>query len=359
MYVYQETKVIMKNKTLAISLGVLVFLGIVAGVLYQLYPSQPASNKNASLSGVRIGFSLGDLREERWQKDRDLFVEAAEKLGAYVQVTSANSDPELQNSQVENLISQKVDVLVIMPYDSEKIAPTIELAHEAGIQVLSYDRLIKLANVDYYISFDNETVGRMEAEGVVAVKKSGNFAYVGGSPIDNNSSQLKKGSMGVLEPLIKNGSVKLVVDTFTPDWKPEEAYKTIKQYLAGGGKLDAVVAANDGTAFGAIRALREYNLEGKVPVSGQDAELSACQRIVRGTQTMTVYKPLPVLAQKAAELAVSMARGEKLPSKSTTNNGNYEVPSYYLDPIMVTKENMDETIIKDGFHTKDQVYAAQ
>lgn len=307
-------------------------------------------------SNIRIGFALGDLREERWQKDRDLFVAAAKKLGVYTQVESANSNAELQNTQVENLISQGVNVIVIAPYDGEKISGVVELAHKANIKIVAYDRLIKNSDLDFYVSFDNVKVGNMEAQGVTAVKNSGNFAYIGGAPTDNNANLLKQGSMEVLNPLIKKGSVKLVIDEFMTDWKPEEAYKTIKNYLSSGKKLDAIVAANDGTAFGAIRALKEYNLDGKIPVSGQDAELSACQRVVQGTQTLTVYKPIPALAEKAAEIAVALARGEVPMSNNKTNNGKIDVQSFFLDPIMVTKDNMNETVVKDGFHSKNLIY---
>jgi D-xylose transport system substrate-binding protein len=150
----------------------------------------------------------------------------------------------------------------------------------------------------------------------------------------------------------------LVIDKQTPDWNPDLAYATIEDYLDKGGKLDAVVAANDGTALGVIRALTEHNLQGKVPVSGQDAELSACQRIIAGTQTMTVYKPIPALANKAAEVAVAMAKGEIPEANNKTNDGKVDVPSFYLDPTLVTKENMDATVIKDGFQAKAQVYQA-
>jgi D-xylose transport system substrate-binding protein len=345
----------MSKITAAVLTGsiVIIVLAVVISQAFLKRPSPKEANKNLNL---RIGFSLGDLREERWQKDRDLFVAAAEKQGAYVQVTSANSDADLQNSQIENLISQGVNVLVVVPYDAQKIASTIELAHKSKIKVIAYDRLIKNSDVDYYVTFDNTRVGEMEAQAVTAIKNTGNFAYIGGAPTDNNAKLLKEGSMNVLSPLIKSGAVKLVVDQFATDWKPEEAYKMIKQYLTGGGKLDAVVAANDGTAFGSIRALKEFQLDGKVPVSGQDAELSACQRVIEGTQTVTVYKPIPALAQKAVDIAIALAKGEVATPNNKTNNGKIDVPSYYLDPIMVTKENMDTTVIKDGFHTKAEVY---
>jgi D-xylose transport system substrate-binding protein len=346
----------MKNIAALTLIGSLVIIVAVVVALKFLLPKPPNLQPANLNSNIRIGFALGDLREERWQRDRDLFVEAVEKQGAYVQVTSANSDAETQNSQVENLINQGIQVIVVAPYDGEKMAEIIPIARKANVKIISYDRLIKNSDVNFYISFDNVTVGRMEAEGVTKIKSSGNFAYIGGAPTDNNSKLLKQGAMEVLDPLIKSGSVKIVVDKFMTDWKPDEAYKTIKAYLSSGGTLDAVVAANDGTAGGVIQALKEYQLDGKVPVSGQDAELAACQRVVQGTQALTVYKPIPALAQKAAEIAIAMAKGETPETNNVTNNGKIDVPSYFLDPILVTKENMDATVIKDGFQTKAQVY---
>ncbi len=338
---------------------ILVVLGVIATGAYfvmgTLTQKTPPTAQETN-SNIRIAFALGDLREERWQKDRDLFVEAVEKQGANVQVFSANSDGDLQNTQIKNMVTQGFDVIVILPYDSTKITEGLALAKKANIKILSYDRLILGSKVDFYITFDNVKVGYLQATGVTAVRKSGNFAYIGGAPTDNNAKLLKQGTMEVLDPLIKDGSIKLVVDEFTPDWKPEIAYNTMKKYLATGGKLDAVVAANDATAFGAIKALKEYNLAGKIPVSGQDAELVACQQIIAGTQTLTVYKPIPALAIKAAEIAIQMAKGETPNISSKINNGILDVPSYFLEPVLVTKDNMDETVIKDGYHTKAEVY---
>jgi D-xylose transport system substrate-binding protein len=162
--------------------------------------------------------------------------------------------------------------------------------------------------------------------------------------------------MLALQKKIDSGEIDLVIDKFTDDWKQEEAYKTIKAYLTGGGKIDAIIAANDGTATGAIQALKEGGLDGKVPVSGQDAELSACQRIIAGTQTATVYKPISQLASQAAVAAVEMAQGLTPETNATINNGKIEVPSYFLNPIIVDKNNMIDTIIKDGFHSYKDVY---
>jgi D-xylose transport system substrate-binding protein len=305
---------------------------------------------------IIIGFSLGTLKEERWIKDRDLFVKRANELGADVNVLSANSNPEVQNSQVESLILQGVDTIVIVPENEEILEPLIEKAHEKGIKVIAYDRLIKNSDLDVYVSFDNVLVGELETTGVLSAVSKGDFAYIGGSPTDNNAFLLKKGSMAALDKKIRDGDIRLVVDEFSPGWNPDEAYKTIKKYLEANKKLDAVIAANDGTAFGAIQALKEYNLSGIVPVSGQDAELGACQRIVEGTQIVTVYKPIELLAYKSAEIAVSIAKGEKTEFNSVVDNGKINVSSYLLSPISVNKENMMETIIKDGFHTYEEVY---
>jgi D-xylose transport system substrate-binding protein len=303
-----------------------------------------------------IGFSMGAIREERWFKDRDLFVKKAKELGAEVIITSSDYNSSEQISQIENLVSQGASVIVIIPSDSEKLGPAIEKANQDGVKIIAYDRLIKNSNVDLYISFDNVKVGELEAESVLSVVDKGKFAYIGGSPTDNNASLLKEGTMNILNPKIKNGDIELVVNEFTTDWKPEEAYKTMKKYLDSGQSIDAVVAANDGTASGVIRALKEKGLSGKVPVSGQDAELSATQRIIAGSQTSTVYKPISSLAFKAAELAVAMANGQTPEITDYINNGKVDVPSFLLEPITVNKQNMVDTVIKDGFQAYKDVY---
>jgi D-xylose ABC transporter substrate-binding protein len=245
---------------------------------------------------------------------------------------------------------------VVIPYDGEKAAAIVELAHKNGAKVLSYDRLIKNSPVDFYVSFDNVKVGELEANGVLSKVQSGNIAYIGGAPTDNNATLLKKGSHSLIDPRVKDGSIKLVIDEFTPDWRPDDAYLTVKKFLQSGKTLSGVIAANDGTAGGAVRALKEVGLSGKIPVSGQDAEVAACQRIIEGTQTMTVYKPISAIAKKAAEIAINMAEGVSPVSNSTVENGTYTTTSYLIEPIAVDRSNMDTTIIKDGYHTREQIY---
>ncbi|QYR21081.1 D-xylose ABC transporter substrate-binding protein [Paenibacillus sp. sptzw28] len=316
-----------------------------------------ASAESKGSGKIKIGFSMDTLQEERWQKDRDLFKAAAEALGADVDVQSANGDDAKQIAQAESLISQGVDVLVVVPHNAEATAAIVEKAHEAGIKVLAYDRLIKNSDVDLYVSFDNERVGEMQAEAIVKLAPKGKYVYIGGSETDNNAHMFKKGAFNVLQPLIDKGDIKLVYDQFTKDWNPANALSNMENALtANNNQIDAVVAANDGTAGGVIQALNAQGLAGKIPVSGQDAELAAVQRIVEGTQTMTVYKPIKALAEKAAELAVKLAKGEDVGADKTVNNGKIDVPSILLDPISVDKSNVDATVIADGFHSKEEVY---
>jgi len=306
---------------------------------------------------IRIGLSMDTLKEERWQKDRDIFVAEAKKLGADVLVQAANSDDALQVSQCENLLSQGIDVLVIIPHNAEAVAPVVDSAKKSKVPVIAYDRLIKGCDLDLYISFDNEKVGYLQAEYITKLVPTGTYAYIGGAPTDNNAYMFKAGAMKVLDPLIKAGKIKLAYDQFTNDWKPEVAQANMENCLTKlNNKIDAVIAANDGTAGGVIQALIEQKLAGKVPVSGQDADLAACQRIVEGTQAMTVYKPIKVIATEAAKAAVALAQKKTVQANLTIDNGKKKVPFLALTPIAVDKNNMYSVIIKDGFHKLEDVY---
>jgi D-xylose transport system substrate-binding protein len=307
---------------------------------------------------------MGTLQEERWQKDRDSMIAQAKALGVSVDVQGANNDKDKQISQAESMIAKGVNVLLIAPYDATSMAGVISDAHKAGIKVISYDRLMTKSNADYYVSFDNEKVGQFEAQSIVDAMKDKlgkgkvlKFAYIGGSPTDNNATLLKKGSFEVLQPLIDKGQIEIVVDKPTADWTPDIAYQNLKAYLdSSNGAVDAVVCANDGTAFGAIKALQEHNLAGKVPVSGQDAELAALQRIVAGTQTATVYKPIPREDAAALDMAIKLANNQKIDANAKVNDGQIDVPSVLLEPTLVTKDNLASTVIKDNYHTSAEIY---
>ena len=319
---------------------------------------QPGAEGKKDDGKLIIGMSMDTLKEERWQKDRDIFSAKVKEMGGEVKVLAANGDDATQMSQAEQLISQGVDVLVVIPHNAEATAPIVDKAHKEGIKVISYDRLIKNSEVDYYISFDNVRVGEMQAQAVTSKVGKGNFVYIGGADTDNNAHMFKEGAMKVLNPLKDKGEIKIVYDQFSKDWKPEEALKNMENALtANNNNIQAVVAANDGTAGGAIQALAAQGLAGKIPVSGQDADLAAVQRIAEGTQTMTVYKPIKDIATKAAEMAVALAKdGKVADATQKVNNGKIDVPSILLDPIAVDKANLADTVIKDGFHKLEDVY---
>jgi len=315
------------------------------------------SNKQASYP-IKIGLSMDTLRAARWAQDRDILTAKCNEQGVGVLVQSADSNDALQNSQAENLLTQGIKCLVVIPHNAKSCASIVEAAHKMGVPILSYDRLILDSDVDAYVSFDNIKVGEMQASSLVQLKPKGNYILMGGAPTDYNAILFRKGQMNVLDPLIKKGDIKIVGDQWADDWLAINALKKTENILTkNNNKVDAIVDSYDGTAGGDIQALAEQGLAGKVVVSGQDAELAGCQRIVAGTQTMTVYKPVKFLAAKAAEIAVDLAKGQPLPAAPiTTNNNKKDVPSYFLDPIAVTKDNMVSTVIADGFQKMEDVY---
>jgi D-xylose transport system substrate-binding protein len=339
----------MKFKTRRTVLGSLVCTAMVASL------SLMAPLAHASKDHPEIGFCIDDLRVERWSRDRDYFVAAAEKLGAKVSVQSADASEERQIAQIENLISRGVDVIVIVPFNSKTLGNVVAEARKAGIKVVSYDRLILDADVDAYISFDNEKVGEMQAQGVFDARPKGNYFLLGGAPTDNNAKMLRQGQLKVLQPAIDRGDIKVVGQQWVPEWSAATALRIMEDALtANNNKIDAVVASNDGTAGGAIQALAAQNMAGKVPISGQDADLAAVKRVVAGTQTMTVYKPLKLIAGEAAKLSVALAKGEKPDFNAQYDNGKKKVDTVLLKPIMLTKSNID-IVVKDGFYTQAQL----
>lgn len=311
---------------------------------------------HASKDKPVIGFSIDDLRLERWSRDRDYFVAAAEKLGAKVYVQSADASEERQVAQIENLIARGVDVLVIVPMNSKVLGNVVAEAHRNGIKVLSYDRLILGADVDAYISFDNEKVGEMQGQGVLDKAPKGNYFLLGGAPTDNNARMYRDGQMKALKAAIDRGDVKIVGQQWTPEWDPSRALRIVEDALtANKNDIQGIVASNDAIAGGAIQALNAQKLAGKVAVSGQDADLAAVKRVIEGTQSMTVYKPIRQIASQAASMSVDMAKGTPVNFTSKLNNGKKDVDTVLLKPILLTRQNVD-TVVQDGFYTHVQLY---
>jgi D-xylose transport system substrate-binding protein len=310
-----------------------------------------------------IGMSLDTLKEPRWQADSDLFKKRAAELGAKVLIQAANGLDTQQVNDVQSLLSDHLDVLVIVPHDGAAMAKGVQLAHDAGVPVIAYDRLIKNCDLDLYMSFDNVKVGRLQAQWLVdhfPTPGHGRIVRVSGSKTDNNAFLFKQGQDEVLKPYIDRGDVKIVWDDWADDWKTDNAKRITNAAITALGRngFDAVLAAADTLAGGAVQALTEEGIAGKVLVTGQDADVVACQRIINGTQSMTVYKPLKRLATSAAEIAVKIARHKVVIASQTVNNGQIDVPSILADIYAVDKNNMMQTVIADGFHTKEEVYGA-
>jgi len=301
---------------------------------------------------------MANYNQERWLKDKDLFVKRANEKGAKVLVEVADNSADMQFDKAKELLDQGIDILVIVPVDLYDAARIIQLAHRYKIKVLSYDRLIRNCNLDFYISFDNVEVGRLQAEYMTKICPEGNYVVISGATTDNNSILLKIGQMNVLQPYIERGDIKIIYDQFVDNWHQEEGYNhMIKCLKEHGNKVNAVIAANDGLATGVTKALEENDMKGMVYLAGQDADLAACQRIVAGTQTMTVYKPIEAIATKAADIAISMARDETFENvQLTVNNGKRMVPAVLLPPMIVNKETIRLTVIADGYLKENKIY---
>jgi D-xylose transport system substrate-binding protein len=306
-------------------------------------------------SKLRIGLSMDTLQEERWHRDRDYFIEYAKELGADVSVQVANGSDDLQLQHCQNLITQSVNVLVIVPHNQKTTAKAVRDAHAAKIKVIAYDRMIEDCDVDLYVSFDGVRVGELQGEYAVKHVPKGNYVIINGAKTDHNAHLFREGYMKVLQPYIDRGDIKIVHDEWAEDWKPENAQEIMENALAN-YKVDAVVAANDGTASGAIQAIKAEGLEGKILVTGQDADLAACQSIAAGTQTMTVFKDVKELAKAGAEAAMKFAQGQEVKGNGVVNNGSIDVPSILIAPVSVDKDNLYEVIVKSGFHKKKDVY---
>ena len=303
---------------------------------------------------IQIGFSFDSFLIERWERDRDVFVSTAKELGAEVNVQNANGSVEEQIAQIEYLIEKQMDVIVIVGVDAEALSEVTQKAKAAGIVVIAYDRMIHNGNADLYISFDNEKVGSLMGEAMVsrglAQKK---VLMLSGPTADDNVALVNRGFQSVMDA---NG-IEVVDIMYADNWKPEYASDYIYAHPEVLDEIDGIMCGNDSLATQVIRVLAEKRRAGSMIVTGQDADLEACQRIVEGTQLMTVYKPVDKQAKVAAECAIALAKGEEIGEINMyISDGTYEIPGIVLEPVAVYRQNMDETIIESGFHLREDVY---
>jgi len=316
---------------------------------------------------------MSDFATERWKPESDLMKKLLEDKGYSVLVQEANHDVKLQNDQIDNMVSQGAKGLIIVAEDGDAAATAVDKATKAGVKVIAYDRLIKDPNISGYLSFDNTEVGRNEADGVMKwldanfdfSKGPAKVMMMGGSPTDNNAILVRSGQEEVVKPYIDAGKVKIVADQWVDNWDAANALKIMENVLtANANQIDAVVASNDGTALGALQALRAQGLAGKVPISGQDATADGCNSIAKGEQTVTVLKDIRNLAPAAVDMMDALVKGQaysKLKSftlaeltNDKTKQGN--VMAYFLPVEQVNKDNVFEKCVKNGFQPYDAVY---
>ena len=357
-----------KKMTVLILVIAILLVSVMTGCSYNSAPKKVADKKKS----INIGLCFDSFVIERWLRERDTFVTAAKELGAKVNVQNANGDVKEQISQIDYLISQNVDVIVIIAVDCEAISDAVKRAKNKGISVISYDRLIKNVDADLYISFDNETVGRDMGKAMKhALPHGGKIFEINGSSADDNVIRVEK----AFKQEISEAGIDIVYSDYCKGWSAKAAGEYVEKALEKYPDVDGIMCGNDDLASEVARVLSENRLSGKVALIGQDADLLACQRIVEGTQKMTEFKKVEELAKTAAYFAVKIAKGEKYykagdsgqkkenDEKSSDyiatkkiDNGKSLVPYYSLKPVMVTKSNLDSIIIDSGFHTKEEVY---
>lgn len=310
--------------------------------------------KEADDGKIQIGFCFDSYLIERWERDRDIFVSAAKEMGAEVNVQNANGDPEEQIARIEYLIEKKMDVIVIVGIEADGLSEVVQKAKNQGIVVIAYDRMIHNADVDLYVSFDNVKVGTMMGEAMLAQGlPNKKVLMLAGPTSDNNVALVNSGFMQVME----EHDIEIVDIMNADNWRPEYASDYIYNHPEIVGEIDGIMCGNDSLATNTVRVLAEMRKAGSIYVTGQDAELEACQRVVEGTQLMTVYKPVEKQAMAAAQCAVAMAKGERPEGVNAyISDGTYEIPSIILEPVAVNRDNIDEVIIESGFHIYDDVY---
>ncbi len=358
----------MRRKNLPIWVAALAILVGVVAVLAGCGTSGTGTTGTTTgttgTTAIKIALLLPETKTARYEtQDRPLFEAKVKELAPEIEIlySNANQDANQQQSQADAALTNGATVLVLDPVDSASAASIVAKANAKKVPVISYDRLILNSAVDYYVSFDNEQVGKLQGQALLdKLTKDGNagktIVMINGAPTDNNAKLFKAGAHSVLD-----GKVKIGAEYDTPDWSPDKAQTEMDQAITKLGKngFVGVYCANDGTCGGAIASMKGAGIDPKTrPTTGQDAELAGIQRILLGEQYMTIYKALKAEANTAAELAVALAKGTGVPSGMTlskVNNGQIDVPSVLLTPVAVTAGNIKDTVVADGFWTTQQI----
>jgi len=306
--------------------------------------------------GVTVGVSWSNFQEERWKTDEAAIKSALDAAGASYISADAQSSSAKQLADVESLIAQGATALIILAQDSAAVGPAVQAASDEGIPVIAYDRLIEDSRA-FYLTFDNVEVGRMQARAVLAAQPKGNYVMIKGSPTDPNADFLRGGQQEVLQAAIDAGDITIVAEAYTDGWVPANAQRNMEQILtAQDNKVDAVVASNDGTAGGVVAALTAQGMEG-LPVSGQDGDHAALNRVATGTQTVSVWKDARALGKAAGEIAVALAKGDAVEGAAEwTSPSGTTLNSMFLAPVPVTADNLN-VVLDAGWIGKDALCA--
>ena len=367
--------------------SLLVVLGVIASIVMACAApaaapagggeAAPAGEQAAAPAGekIKVGLSFSDFATERWKNEEVILRGLLEEKGYEVLSQEANQDVKLQNDQIDNMVSQGVKALIIIAQDGDAAVTAVDKAAEAGVAVVAYDRLIKSPNIAGYISFNNVEVGRQQADGVMSALDIANWdvaangparvVKLGGSPTDNNAILFRQGQDEIVDPLVEAGTVEIVADQWVENWDPANALKLMENILTGANNdVDAVVASNDGTALGALQAMKAQGLAGTVPISGQDATADGCNSIVKGELSVSILKDIRNLVPQAVDLIDALVKGKTVPELKTytmaelTNDDTKtgDVPSLFLPVFQVNKDNVYDLVVKSEFQAYDDVY---
>ena len=308
---------------------------------------------------LTIAFLYPSEVTERYNKESSFFKEYCAKQGVEVIVKTASDDESVQLELANEMIAQKVDALVLIAANINTAGAIVRNAHAEGIPVMAYNRMIKNSEVDFFLGSNNDIIGKAMVDAVLKEKPSGNFVILSGDKFDKNGEELHNAIKKYLKPKMDNKQVNIVYETFIEKWDPYiAAFEMEKVIQLFGDSIDAVIVGYDGMATAVIGVLDNYGLVGRVAVTGQDAELEACRNVIAGKQTVTIFHPLKIIAEKGAEIAIAMAKDKKLDSfvNSSDFNGLKEVPTHRVNSIPVNKNNIEEVLVGSGFYTKKQLF---
>jgi D-xylose transport system substrate-binding protein len=315
---------------------------------------QDQSPKNKET--VTIGLVMDSLVEERWTRDRNIFTSTARRRNAEVIVQIGEESAANQEAQINYLMERGVDALVLIASDPHYLSKTVLDLRRRGVPILLYERMVYNGGANLLMAFDGEMVGTLQAQEILKKIPRGSILIYNGLSGDFYAEGVHRGILNTLQDAIERGNIKIASDHWPSTTRAEEAFEFINSYLDYNAPVDGIIALNDLQAEAIINALAVKRLTGKVAVIGADADLAACQRIVGGTQTMTVYKPINYIATAAADLAIDLAQDYRFTIHHAINDGTFRIPYFQFFPVAVTAENMEETVIRDGFHLLDDVY---